>query len=233
MRWLAITLCLVASAAYAEQELPVYPGAVHTRIGNDLVIGGRYYRIAYFTTQDSPSKVGRYFADLWTKAGYPVTVDGDFQPEGVVSAFYTREGLQRSVVVTQHMGKTLAFTVLKDLWASPKEKPAKDLVQLEGTLFSQDLGARDAPNASQQRTSVVQRGLDEVRKSLLSELSAKGYRVVHETKTTEQGKLGYVEELQRGGEQIDASLVTVDPTMTAVLETWAGSPGARAKEAQR
>ena len=112
MTRLALILCLLSGAAKAEQELPVYPGAVHTRIGNDLVIDGRYYRIAYFTTADPPQQVGAYFAKLWTQAGYPVTVDGDFQPEGVVSAFYTREGLQRSVVLTRHLGKTLGFTVV-------------------------------------------------------------------------------------------------------------------------
>jgi hypothetical protein len=127
------------------------------------------------------------------------------------------------------MGKTLAFTVLKDLWSEPEEKPAPDLVKLEGTLFSQDLGAR-APNAAQQRTSLVERGLDDVRKSLLAELAAKGYQVVHETKTVDHGKLGYVEELARGAEQVDATLVSVDATMTAVLETWAGAHKPEAKE---
>ena len=51
----AFALCTVARA---EQPLPVYPGTVHTRIGNDLVIAGEYYRIAYFTTKDSGTGLG-------------------------------------------------------------------------------------------------------------------------------------------------------------------------------
>ena len=61
-RCLLLAVLLGAMASGAEQELPVYPGAVHTRIGNDLVIAGEYYRLAYFTTDDSMEKVAGYFA---------------------------------------------------------------------------------------------------------------------------------------------------------------------------
>ena len=108
------SVLLVAVAASAEQELPVYPGAVHTRIGNDLIIAGEYYRLAYFTTDDSLEKVADYFARHWRTQGYPTVVDGDLRDEAVVSALYTREGLQRGVVLRRHLGKTVGFTVLRD-----------------------------------------------------------------------------------------------------------------------
>ena len=67
---------LLATAARAEQPLAVYPGTVHTRIGNDLVIDGELYRMAYFTTGDALPKVAGYFEKLWKEQGYPTVVDG-------------------------------------------------------------------------------------------------------------------------------------------------------------
>ncbi|HLM45982.1 MAG TPA: hypothetical protein VK458_19080, partial [Myxococcaceae bacterium] len=70
MRVTILTLLLVslwASPSWAEQELAVYPGTVHTRIGNDLLINGQYHRMAYFTTKDSMEKVAKYFAEYWNK----------------------------------------------------------------------------------------------------------------------------------------------------------------------
>src|SRR5262245_58994591 len=117
MRHLAAWVFLLAPfAARAEQELPVYPAVVNTRIGNDFVIAGQYHRLGYFKTKDSLHTVARFFAEKWTREGIPVMLDGDFVNEGVVSAFYTREGLQRAVVVRTYHGATLGFTVLKDLW---------------------------------------------------------------------------------------------------------------------
>ena len=82
----ALAVWLAAPVALAEQPLPVYPGTIHTRIGNDLVIAGEYYRIAYFTTSDSMRKVAKYFYDQWKKDGYPTTVDGNFVDEGFFGA---------------------------------------------------------------------------------------------------------------------------------------------------
>src|SRR5688500_9392970 len=98
--WSVLTGALMAPRqVHAEQELPVYPGVLHTWMGIDLVIGGELFRLAYFTTPDSLKKVGAYFAREWATRGYPVTVDGDFRQGGVVSAFFNREGLVRSVVL--------------------------------------------------------------------------------------------------------------------------------------
>ena len=227
MRAAAVILCLVSAAALGEQQLPVYPGAVHTRIGNDLVIDGEYYRIAYFTTTDSPKKVARYFFKLWTEAGYPVTTDGNFTPEGVVSAFYTREGLQRSIVLTQHAGKTVGFTVLKDLWTRPDVKPAPALVSLDGTLYSQDMSSRGDPSSSQERSAMVGHDVDATRKSLLAALEGKGFKLTRETRAKGEGGDGWVEELVRGREQVVSTLMPVDGGMTAVLQTWSGAPGGK------
>jgi hypothetical protein len=142
-----VGLSLLSLAAHAEQPLPVYPGTVHTRIGNDLLIAGEYYRLAYFQTKDPLKTVARYFEKQWREEGYPVTVDGDFAQEGVVSAFYTREGLVRSIVLRVHDGQTLGFAVLKDVWVREPLARAIKLPPIEGALFAEDLVLATPPAA--------------------------------------------------------------------------------------
>jgi hypothetical protein len=214
---------LTASPVGAEQELPVYPGTLHTRIGNDLVIGGEYYRLAYFTTPDSMDKVAAYFARKWQEEGYPTVVEGDLKEEGVVSALYTRQGLQRGVVLRKHLGKTLGFTVLRDLWMRPPKKPSPGLVKLEGSLYSQDLSTRDDPGGSQSRTSLVAGGLTEVQQRVSAELQRRGYEPVRQSAIDMGGSTRVTLEHARKGEQVMTSLSPVDEGVTAVMQMWVGS----------
>jgi len=214
---------LAALAAGAEQELPVYPGTVHTRIGNDLIIAGEYYRLAYFTTDDSMEKVADYFARHWRGLGYPTVVEGDLRNEAVVSALYTREGLQRGVVLRRHLGKTAGFTVLRDLWVRAPKKPGAGLVKLEGTLFSQDITTRDDPGGSQHRSSLVQGGLDHVRQQVSESMTRQGFSLVREVGTKLEGELRFTLEHARKGEQVVTTLSRMDEQSTAVLQMWVGS----------
>jgi hypothetical protein len=225
MRALLIALWLATSAARAEQGLPVYPSAPHARIGNDLVIGGEYYRIGYFTTADSPRKVARYFASEWAAQGIPTIVEGDFQQEGVVSAFYTREGLQRAVVLRVHRGKTLGFVVLRDLWTRPEDRGARRtaLPPLEGALFSQEFFAADDVGRELHRGSVVEEALPRARSAVAKRLEDSGYSLLRERIQKVDGQRHLVLEHTRPGEQVVSTLVEVEEGMTAVLQSWAGS----------
>lgn len=214
---------LVAWAAGAEQELPVYPGAVHTRIGKDLIIAGEYYRMAYFTTDDSMEKVAGYFARHWRELGYPTVVEGDLREEAVVSALYTREGLQRGVVLRRHAGKTVGFTALRDLWVRAPRKPGAGLVKLEGTLFSQDITTRDDPGGSRHRSSLVQGDLESVRRQVSEALSQQGYALVRQVGAKLGGAPRFTLEHARKGEQVVTTLSQVDGQTTAVLQMWMGS----------
>ncbi|MFY0566186.1 hypothetical protein ACN28E_20435 [Archangium lansingense] len=220
-----LLLLLWASPSWAEQELALYPGTVHTRIGEDLLIGGQPHRIAYFTTKDSLVRVARYFHGFWTKQGYPVVVNGDLQREAVVSAFFTREGLQRAVVLRTHLGKTVGFTVLKDLWLY--EKPASagnsPFIQVEGALFSADVGSRDEAGGSRHRTQVVERSLDAVRQELTSRFTAAGYALVRESGGRLDGRRTLVLEYARGAEQVLTTLVELEPSRVAVSQAWVGT----------
>lgn len=220
---LALCAALFAPVALAEQPLPVYPGTVHTRIGNDLLIGGEYYRLAYFQTSDSLQKVGRHFQNQWVDEGYPVTVDGDFKEEGVVSAFYTRQGLVRSVVLKQHNGKTLGFTVLKDLWVREPLAKAVKLPTIEGTLFSEDIVLRDESGGTQARSSLLAASLEQARDRLVKGFADKGYSMIRETRVKLDGKSQRVLEFSRGKEQAVVSMVQVQPEVIAIQQTWVGS----------
>ncbi|PTL76196.1 hypothetical protein DAT35_51100 [Vitiosangium sp. GDMCC 1.1324] len=223
-------ILLWAAPVRAEQELAVYPGVVHTRIGQDLLIGGQYHRMAYFTTTDSLVKVAKYFHDSWTKQGYPVVVNGDLKQEAVVSAFSTREGLQRAVVLRGHLGKTVGFTVLKDLWLyeKPPDAGKQPFIQVEGALFSAEVGARDEAGGSLHRTQVVERGMDAVRQELVTRFTAGGYTPVRESGGRLDGQRTLVLEHARGAEQILITLVELEPTRVAVSQTWVATdrPGA-------
>jgi hypothetical protein len=220
-----LLLLLWSAPSRAEQELAVYPGTVHTRIGNDLLIAGQYHRLAYFTTTDPMVKVAKYFHDHWTKQGYPVVVDGDMKQEAVVSAFYTREGLQRAVVLRRHMGKTVGFTVLKDLWLyqPPPSAGNTPFINVEGTLFSADLGTRDEAGTSKHRSQVVERGMDEVRQEMQAKAIAAGYTLVRETGGKLDRQRSHVMEFSRGAEQTMTTLVELEPTRVAISQTWVGT----------
>jgi hypothetical protein len=214
---------LGALASSAEQELPVYPGAVHTRIGNDLVIAGEYYRMAYFTTDDSMEKVAGYFAKHWRNLGYPTAVEGDLKDEAVVSALYTREGLQRGVVLRKHLGKTVGFSVLRDLWVRAPQQNSSGLVKVEGTLFSQDITTRDDPGGSQHRSSLVNGALDDVRRQVAEEMTKQGYSLVRQVGATLGGEPRFTMEYARPGEQVVTTLSRVDAQTTAMLQLRVGS----------
>ena len=222
-RPLLACVVLWLTPAWAEQPLPVYPGTVHTRIGNDLLISGEYYRLAYFQTHDSLKAVAKYFQTEWTRDGYPVTVDGNFVEEGIVSAFYTREGLVRSVILCQHDGKTLGFTVLKDLWVREPLAKASKLPTLEGALLSQDIVLRDESGGTQARSSLFPTTLNKVRDDFARAFGSAGYAMIRETSLKLEGRPQRVIEFSRGKEQAIIALSEVQPGVIAAQQTWVGS----------
>lgn len=240
LRRLILLLVLGAAIpASAQQQLATYPNTVHTRIGSDLVVDGQYYRMAYFTTKDSIQTVAHYFYDLWKNEGYPVTLDGDQKTEIVVSSFYTREGLQRSIVLREHAGKTLGFTVLKDLWLTAPQKNAPALVTLEGTMFAQDMSSRDPLSSMIHRTAMVQTDLYEARKRTVAEYEKKGFALDREIGNTRDGNPMLLLEFSRGQEQVSVELGRVDEGYTAMSQTAVvtrhedTAPNATARDAMR
>jgi hypothetical protein len=241
LRPLGATLALLAAAsAFAGQQLPTFPGVAHTRIGNDLAIAGRYFRLAYFTTPRSVEQVAEHFAREFEEQGYPTFVDGDLDSEAVVSAFMTREGLIKSVVVRRHGEQSLGFSVLKDLWLqAPTGHGLEALPRLEGALFHDALSFVDKDGRSGQRTQILQGQLPQVRAEVVKRMGSMGFKPVREGAVRQDGKQQLVIEYARAGEQVVTVLSPMDEGVVAVHQTWVGSdrpdavPNDRALEQMR
>ena len=232
MRAVTVALLLVltlARAAQGESSLPQYPGAPLTRIGSDLVVSGELYRIGYFTTRDAPGQVGQYFHHLWHREGVPTTIDGDFREAGVVSGFYTREGLQRSVVVRKSGAQTVAFSVVRDLWVTAPDSPAsKPPLQLEGTLFAGSVAARGSQGGN---WSLLVRGeLGKTRDAVLAQMKTGGFTLVHQSEERVGGKQQVVFEHVRARERRLTTLGELDAGMTAILQVSPQGETARAPD---
>lgn len=212
------TVLLFAFASRAEQELPVYPGAIHTRIGNDLVISGEYYRLAYFLTDDSIPQVAQYFIKEWKRRGIPTMLDGDGRDEVIVSAFYTREGLQRAVILRKHQGRTLGFTVLKDLWVQ-MDAPDREEPPIENALFASEIADRDERISGQYVTALVDASLDDATAQTEARLAKEGFSRTGLRKQKLKGKSNWVLEFERGAQQVVTTLVEVDSKLTVVNES--------------
>ena len=214
---------LVACTSALGDELPTYPGTRLARIGNDLAIDGELYRIGYFVTDDSVNDVAEFFHHQWHREGIPCTVDGDMRTGGVVSAFYTRDGIQRAVVLRAHGKKTVGFSVIHDLWVTAKAPVRPARLKLEGTLFAGDVATRvdaasHAPDDASQ-SLLVERGLQATRRDVLAQLEHAGFKLTRESASQVDGVEHRVLEHAHGTERILTTLAEVDAGLTAVLTT--------------
>lgn len=216
---LAVTL-LSPAAARAEQELPIYPKHVHTRIGNDLVINGAYYRIAYFTSRDSMKMIGEHFLKQWKTEGYPTVVEGDGKNELIVSAIYTREGLQRAVVIREHAGKRLAFVALKDLWTQAPKKKGPAFVELPGSVFNSDVTSVNEGAGATTRTSVIVSPFQQTLRMIEDALLAKKFEPVRAYGgRSPDGNMQKTMEFSGGGKQVMFHVSHLEDDLTAVQQT--------------
>ncbi|HME91511.1 MAG TPA: hypothetical protein VKE49_08810 [Myxococcaceae bacterium] len=221
MRAAWLVAAIAAAPAGAQQELPVYPGTVHTRVGDDLIINGEHFRIAYFSTRDSLAQVADYFFQQWKRRGLPTTADGDFQTEIVVSAFYTREGVQRSVLLRSQQGKTVGFAVLRDLWLSAWPPPEMEPIAVEGTLFSQSLLMRGDGEGTRHQSALLELDLPRASMQVRQQLGSRGFTLMREAPATTSGGRSITLEHATGKQRVHTVLTTVDAGLTAMVQTWA------------
>jgi hypothetical protein len=190
-------------------ELPAYPGTVLTRIGQRLIVDGLPQQLAYFVARDPPEAVARYFLREWGEKGYLTTSDGDFRQGIVVSAFCTREAIQRAVVLRAQGRMTIGFSVLRSLRGV--SIPLNVQPSVEGHLFIHDSRPENAAGKGSHRTLLLNLGLAQARQRVIEQLRATDCRVVDE------GALTIESECPVG--RIRTLLVAQSPDLTAVLET--------------
>jgi hypothetical protein len=190
-------------------ELPAYPGTVLTRIGERLIVDGMPQQLAYFVARDPLEAVARYFLRKWGEKGYLTTADGDFPQGIVVSAFCTREAIQKAVVLRAQGRMTIGFSVLRSLRgiSTPLNVPPS----VEGHLFVHDSRLENAAGKGSHRTLLLNVGLAQARQKVIEQLRTTGCRVVDE------GALSIESKCPVG--RIRTLLVAQSPDLTAVLET--------------
>jgi len=208
--------------ARVPDEVPAYPNTVQIQIGDALVIGGEYFRIAYFTTPDSVSAVAEHFFQAWKKAGLPTMVDGHPEDEMVVSAFYTREGLQRSIVLKQWKGKTIAFATVRDLWVRVDASPQEMFSPGDGAVWLQNLESRDGAARMYHRTALIEDKLGGAAERIRNQLSAAGYSLAQEKWLSREGPRQVTLEHIRGGQRVVTHLVEIEVAATAIVQTCDG-----------
>jgi hypothetical protein len=208
-------------------EMPVYPNTVQIQIGDALIIGGEYFRIAYFTTTDSVTDVAEYFFRRWKRMGFPTMVDGHPEEEMIVSAFYTREGLQRSVVLKQRAGKTIGFSTLRDLWShAHPTAPAEMLSPAEGVVWLQNVESRDGPARMQHRTALIELKLGSLAEDTQKQLAAAGYAQIHDITLLRDSFRHQRLEHLRGERRVVTHLAEIEPGVTALVQSCAGCDSA-------
>jgi len=220
MSGLGVAILLGATVlARVPDEVLAYPNTVQIQIGDELVIGGEYFRIAYFTTPDSVSAVAEHFFQTWKKTGLPTMVDGHPEDEMVVSAFYTREGLQRSIVLKQWKGKTIGFAAVRDLWVRADASPKEMFSPADGVVWLQNVESRDGAARMYHQTALIEDKLGAVADRIKGQLAAAGYSLAQEKWLSRQGARQLTLEHTRGGQRVVTHLVEIDVGATAIVQT--------------
>lgn len=118
MRPLLCAGLLIAQTAAGGEPPFSYPSVRPVPIAQGLSIGKMNLQASYFTTPDALDVVATHFASRWRDEGYPVVVEGE-GPGRVVSAYLTREGVQRVVVLSRRGRVTLVLCVERPLGSDP------------------------------------------------------------------------------------------------------------------
>src|SRR5712692_4329651 len=204
--------------------VPVYPAAIHTHLGDDLSLDGFSFRMAYFTTRDSIRIVANHFFEEWKQQGYPTVVEGNFEGEAVVSAFSTRTALQRAVVLRLQRGKTLGFSVVRQLRSHFSAAPADRMPVLEHSLWTSDLAAGRASARDWQRTAILEEGLLKARDLARQQLERAGCALVRQAKDGEGRRARISLEHRCAKGPVATVLSEQEPGITALLQTHATDP---------
>lgn len=200
--------------------VPVYPGAIHTHLGDDLFLDGFSFRIASFTTRDSIRIVANHFFQEWKQQGYPTVVEGDFEGEAVVSAFSTRTSIQRAVVLRRQRDRTLGFSMVRQLQSHFPAAPVDRMPLLERSLWTSDL-AGGASASDWQRTAILEEGLSNARDLARQQLERAGCTLVRQAKDGKgrHARLSLEHLCAKG--RVTTVLAEQEPGITALLQMYA------------
>jgi len=234
--WLA-TVFGWAVQAQPSLEIPRYPETTPIRIGDELIIGGERFLISYFTTKDAVSTVAEYFFDKWKQMGLPTMVDGHPEGEMIVSAFYTRQGLQASVVLRRRSGKTIGFATIRDFWFQAQADRGADLFfPEEDVVWLHDVESSDAAARIRHRTALIESPISTAADVVKAWLANRGYALAGEVALGQGGGGQLRLEHTRSERRLVTHLAEIEGGVTAVVQTCLGcvdAPDASQREQTR
>jgi hypothetical protein len=219
------TLFCATILVRVPDDIPAYPNTRQIQIGDELIIGGEYFRIAYFTTPDSVGTVAEHFFQAWKQAGLPTMVDGHPEDEMVVSAFYTREGLQRSIALKRLGDKTIGFAAVRDLWVRAHASPQEMFSPAEGVVWLQNVESRDGAARMYHRTALIENRLGTASDRIKDQLAAEGFSLAGEKWLAREGARQLSLEHIRDRQRVVTHLAEIELGATAIVQTCEGCVG--------
>jgi len=95
-------------AGYYGRGMPRYPGVTEVPAGAASRVGGTDVRMSFFSTEDEPARVARFYANAWRQRHCFVREDVTHQG-GVVSAVAAESSTVSQGLILVEGGRTLVF----------------------------------------------------------------------------------------------------------------------------
>jgi hypothetical protein len=203
---------------YWPAPMPEYPGATARPIVGDQTVGGSTFKMAYFSTKDSPAHVGDFFGGEWRRAGLHVTED--ITPKGgSITAYDPTDGLMRQVLIVARQGQSLVFPAVV---TEPVKVMAPTALPPEVPIYPEATGvvvtaARDPLARSQVVTYLDSGSMDANLTFHQAEMTRRGW--TDETKARTHKDVG--DDVQilvytRDGSECTINFLKLDETRTRV-----------------
>lgn len=167
-----------------DSMMPRYPRVAEFPLGEQLNAGDGAMRMSYFSTEDPPLRVARYYRTVWEQEG--LKVHHSVSPAGgVVGTFDPRIKAARSVTIVSKAGRTWVFpaTVERPLGtANPGDLGASaGLPVFPGSSRGMTLRTSDMGRESLVTTSSNDGGLSKNLSFFRTQMSSEGWQELEVT----------------------------------------------------
>jgi hypothetical protein len=193
--------------------MPRYPRVAEFPLGEELGEGDGTMRMSYFSTEDSPLRVARYYRTVWEQEG--LSVHQSVTPQGgVVGTFDPRIKAARSVTILTKGRLTWVFPATVEGPAAagaPGDLGEREgLPAYPGSTKGMTLRTTDAGRASLVTTYSNDGGLSKNVAFYRSQMSARGWREAQDMPSFEELEGHRLLSFERSGERCSVNLTPLD-----------------------
>ena len=201
--WDAVAAESTLPPDYWPEPMAVYPGANLIPFSRDMNLGrDNALRMAWFTTQDEPLAVARFYEDRWTTSGY--FVNKDINPYGGrISSVDPRTGVLRQVTMSREGDMTTVFVSM--LLGTPREvdRTPEDIPVYPGAEGVISFSSNDVLTASDVVTFMDAGTVEDNVRFYKNRLAQHSYSLKRET----ERKGVHMLVFSRGSEEITVSII--------------------------